>query len=254
MERGRAHTPRRQPPVANSLLPERRHLSVVFRPSVNLPDFMTRASRELMDSCDFFCLWAGGGMWGWGAGVSADGGPIEGACGRRAGCARRRTTVCRPCMEYVWPFPGEPWACWERAAGSPPPRRRQASKSALPTGRRRRHSFPLSLLRLLSYRLLGGGGGSHGWLCLIVSFSALYGCGRDCERAGRRRRRGGGPAVERSAVFVFVACCPRAQPTGGPRTGASTLPLGGRMGGLGRWWCARGPHPLLPPPRRRNAR
>jgi hypothetical protein len=66
MERGRAHTPRRQPPVANSLLPERRHLSVVFRPSVNLPDFMTRASRELMDSCDFFCLRAWGGKRGGG--------------------------------------------------------------------------------------------------------------------------------------------------------------------------------------------
>ena len=84
--------------------------------------------------------------------------------------------------------------------------------------------------------------------CLLLSSVCLYGCGRGCERAGRRRRRGGGQAVERSAVFVFVACCPRAQPTGGPRTGASTLPLGGRMGGLGRWWWARGPHPLLPPP------
>ena len=181
--------------------------------------------------------------------MSADGGPIEGACGRRAGCARRRTTVCRPCMEYVWPFPGEPWACWERAAGPPPPRRRQASKSALPTGRRRRHSFPLSSSPFLPSSWWRRW---EPWLvvfdCLLLSSVCLYGCGRGCERAGRRRRRGGGPAVERSAVFVFVACCPRAQPTGGPRTGASTLPLGGRMGRLGRWWCARGPHPLLPPP------
>lgn len=155
---------------------------------------------------------------GRGAGVSADGGPIEGACGRRAGCARRRTTVCRPCMEYVWPFPGEPWACWERAAGPPPPRRRQASKSALPTGRRRRHSFPLSLLRLLSYRLLGGGGGSHGWLCLIVSFSALCVCmdvGEGVrERGGGVVGEGGRPLRDLPSLCLLLAAPARSPPAG----------------------------------------
>ena len=44
-------------------LPPRRHLSVVLRPSVNLPDLTTSASLELMFSWDFFCLGEFFGGW-----------------------------------------------------------------------------------------------------------------------------------------------------------------------------------------------
>ena len=46
---------RRLPQHPRAPLPFRSVLTAVFVPSVNLPDFMTSAKRELMFSADFFC-------------------------------------------------------------------------------------------------------------------------------------------------------------------------------------------------------